>query len=154
MGTRTVLYHNDQDINWSAEEPAYICDNGGDSTVKHSNCSKDVAIPTCVNTNCISDNENEDWDEPSSAVPGNGLQRSKRVMQQLKANEKDDLQRIVMLAAKETTEVPRLQIKPNGLSKGYAAANQHLQDSPKPHQKSKKKWNSSWTIAPCITMQQ
>ena len=48
-------------------------------------------------------------------------------MQQLKANEKDDLQRIVRLAAKETAEVPKLQIKPNGLSKGYAVANQHLQ---------------------------
>ena len=32
-----------------------------------------------------------------------------------------------MLAARETAEVPRLQIKPNGPSKGYAAANQHLQ---------------------------
>ena len=48
-------------------------------------------------------------------------------MEQLKANKKEDLQRIVMLAAKETAEGPRLQITPSGLRKGYAAATQHLQ---------------------------
>ena len=127
-GTRTVLYHNDQDVTGSAEEPAYIYDSDDGSTVKHSNFSKDVAIPICVNTNYISDDENENMGEPSSTpAPGNELRRSKSVMQQIKANEKDDLQRITMLAAKETAEVRRLQIKPNGLSKGYAAANQHLQ---------------------------
>ena len=75
-------------MNGNAEEPAYSYDSDDDSTVKYSNCSKDVVIPTCVNTNFISGDEDEDWGEPSRApVPGNGLQRSKRVMRQLKANE-------------------------------------------------------------------
>ena len=127
-GTQTVLYHNDQNMNRNAKEPACIHDSDEDSTVKHSNCSKDVAFPTCVNANYVSDDEDEAWDEPNKAsVPGNGLRQSKRVMEQLKANEKEDLQRIVMLAAKETAEVPRLQITPSVSRKGYAAANQHLQ---------------------------
>ena len=97
-GTQIVLYHDGQNVNGNVEEPAYIYDSDDESTVQHSNCSKDVVIPTCVNTNYISGDEDEDWDEPSSTpVPGNGLRRSKRVMQQLKANEKDNLQRIIML---------------------------------------------------------
>ena len=61
-------------MNGKAEDPTYIYDSNNDSTVKHSNCSKDVVIPTCVNTNYISADEEEDWGEPSSApVPGNGF---------------------------------------------------------------------------------
>ena len=81
-GTRTVLYHNDQNVNRNPKELAYIHDSDDESTVKHSNFSKDVTIPTCVNANYISDEEDEDWGEPNKApVPGNGLRRSKRVME-------------------------------------------------------------------------
>ena len=81
-GTRTVLYHNDQNVNENAREPTYIHDSDDDRTVKHSNCSKGVASPTCVNANYISDNEDEDWGKPRTApVPENGLRRSKRVME-------------------------------------------------------------------------
>ena len=106
----------------------YIHDSDDDRRVKHSNCSKSVTRPTCVNANYISDDKDEDWDKPRTApVPGNVLRRSKRVTEQFRANEKEDLQRIVMLAANETAEVPRLQITSSVARKGYAAANQHLQ---------------------------
>ena len=79
-------------MNGNARAPAYIHDSDDDITVKHSNCSKGVTSQTCVGANYISDDEDEDWGKPHMApVPGNGLRRSKRVMKQLRANEKEDL---------------------------------------------------------------
>ena len=60
-------------VSGSAKASSFF-DNDNDSTVKYSNCSKDVAIPTCVNANYISDNEDDAWGKPNEApVPGNGL---------------------------------------------------------------------------------
>ena len=93
-------------MNGNAKEPAYIHDSDDDSEVKHSNCSKDVAISTCVKANYISDDEDEDLGEPNKTpVTGNRLCQSKRVMEQLRANEKDDPQRIVMLVANATERI-------------------------------------------------
>ena len=107
----------------NTKEPAYIYDSNDDCTVKHSNCRKDVDTRNKGDANYIFDDEDEDWSKPNTnPVPGNGLRQSRRVMQQLKANERDDLQQIVMRAAKETAEVPRLQVTDTVSSQGYAAA--------------------------------
>ena len=90
---------------------------GAGNTPEHSNSWKGEA-------NYISDDEDEgSWNK----TPGDGRRRSKRVLQQLRANEKDDLHNIVMLAANETATVPEMHIKSDITKRGYAAANQHLQ---------------------------
>ena len=115
-----------------------------DATVKSSNCGGVMpaeSLPTHVPSatpsaapsvapNYISDDEEEEdgWDEPMpSPVPGQGLRRSKRVIEQLRRNEMDGLERVAALAASESAAVPDLALGTSKYSRGYAAANQHLQ---------------------------
>ena len=80
--------------------------------------------------NYISDDEDEDDDwstPPPSPVPGQGARRSKRVIEQLKLNEKEGLERIAALAACESAEMPDFSITESKYKRGFAAANQHLQ---------------------------
>ena len=87
--------------------------------------------------NYISDDEEEadeendaDWDFPQPTnIPGQGPRRSKRVLSQLRQNEKEGLERIEALAAWEDAVVPDLSIRDRKHSNGYSAANKHLQMS-------------------------
>ena len=80
--------------------------------------------------NYISDaeEEEEDWNAPPPApVPGQGLRRSKRVIEQLKRNEKEGFERIMAFTASESAVVPDLPIAKNKYDRGFAAANQPIQ---------------------------
>ena len=94
-------------------------------------------------TNYVSDDENEpaptskdyessekedDWDMDNlNTAPSPHIRRSKRVMQQLRDNEKDGLHRIAALAAKETALPPGLLMRNSKYSSGYGNANKNLQ---------------------------
>ena len=66
-------------------------------------------------------------DDEDDAQPRQTIRRSKRVLQQLRDNEKDGLHHIAALVATETAEVPDLIVKTNKLANGMASANQFLQ---------------------------
>ena len=66
-------------------------------------------------------------DDEEDAQPQRTIRRSKRVLQQLRDNEKDGLHHIAALVATETAEVPDLIVKQNKLANGMASANQFLQ---------------------------
>ena len=86
------------------------------------------ATPSGV-SNCITDNdeEEEDWSAPPpSPVPGQGLRRSKRVIEQLRRNEMEGLERVALLAASESAVVPDLPLCTRKYNGGFAVANQHL----------------------------
>ena len=74
------------------------------------------------------DEEEEDWSAPtSSPVPGQGLRRSKHVIEQLRHNEMEGLERIAALAASESAVIPDLPLGSSKYNRGFTAANQHLQ---------------------------
>jgi hypothetical protein len=79
-----------------------------------------VAKANADEFNYISDDEDD-------AQPQQTIRRSKHVLQQLRANEKDGLHRIATLVATETAEVPDLVVKTNKLTNRMASANQFLQ---------------------------
>ena len=66
-------------------------------------------------------------DDEDDAQPRHTVRRSKRVLQQLRDNEKDGLHHIAAFVATETAEVPDLIVKTNKLANGMASANQFLQ---------------------------
>ena len=73
----------------------------------------------------IFDNEEEedDWSAPPpSQVSGQGLRRTKRVIEQLKCNEKEGLERIAALAASESAKMPDLPIDKSKCNRGVGMA--------------------------------
>ena len=66
-------------------------------------------------------------DDEDDAQPRQTIRRSKRVLQQLRYNEKDGLHHIAALVATETAGVPDLLVKTNKLANGMASANLDLQ---------------------------
>ena len=69
-----------------------------------------------------------DWNiPPPQTIPGQGPSRSKRVLSQLRQNEKDGLERIAALAAWETATVPDLSCRDQKYANSLSAANKHLQ---------------------------
>ena len=60
-------------------------------------------------------------------MPGQGLRRSKRVLSQLRENEKNGLGRIAALAATETATIPGLACRANKYQGNYTNANKFLQ---------------------------
>ena len=87
--------------------------------------AKHRADPNYMSNN---EEEEEDWSAPSPApVPGQGLRQSKRVIEQLKRNEKEGLERIAALAVSESAVVPDLPIAQSKYNRGFVAANHHLQ---------------------------
>ena len=93
--------------------------------------------PTSPSPNYISDDDDEsqgseddDWDiPPSQAIPGQGSRRSKRVLSQLRQNEKNGLERIASLAAWESAVVPDLSCRDKKYANSLSAANNQLQMS-------------------------
>ena len=102
-----------------------------------------TASPSSNDTNYVSDDKDEpgplskdyessddddDWDMTNLDIaPSPHIRRSKRVMQQLRENEKDGLHRIAALAAKETALPPDLLMRNSKYSSGYGNANKNLQ---------------------------
>ena len=70
--------------------------------------------------------QEEDW-TCKGAIPGDGLRRSKRVKQQIRANNLDGLHQINNLMATDPTTMPDLTINPEKTTSMYGAANHHLQ---------------------------
>ena len=87
----------------------------------------DETLPE-LGANYISDNEDDNFDDTIRPAKGaHTIRRSKRVLEQLRANTKDGLHHIAALAANEQAEVPDLSIKNKKLAKGWASANLDLQ---------------------------
>ena len=88
------------------------------------------AAPNATSNYIIDDEEEEeeDWSAPQpSPVQGQGLRRCKRVIEQLRRNKMEGLERIAALAASESAVVPDLPLGTSKYDRGFAAANQHLQ---------------------------
>ena len=87
------------------------------------------AVPTDAPNYISGDEEEEDsyTIEEDTPLPGQGLRHSKRVLEQMKRNELEGLERIAALVATETAEMPGLPISENKYKRGLASANKHLQ---------------------------
>ena len=68
-------------------------------------------------------------EHPPHEIPGQGVRRSKRVLLQLRLNEKDGLERIAALSAFESAGAPDLQCNDRKYASKFSAANKHLQMS-------------------------
>ena len=78
--------------------------------------------------NYISDDEDDGFNNTiRPAKRTHTIRRSKRVLQQLRANIKDGPHHIAALAANKKAEVPDLSIKNKKLAKRWASANLDLQ---------------------------
>ena len=55
------------------------------------------------------------------------MERTTTVIEQLKHNEMEGLERIAALAASESAVIPDLPLGTSNYNRGFAAANQHLQ---------------------------
>ena len=74
------------------------------------------------------DQDEDDWNiSDINVAPLPHVRRIKRVLEQLRANEKDGLHRIAALAAKETALPPGILMQNAKYLRGYAAANKNLQ---------------------------
>ena len=99
----------------SDSEDEEDCEDGND-TIKQSNCSSRGRTA-----------DDEEWDFNFIPEPHPGIRRSKRILQQIRGNEKEGLHRIAAVAAKEAASIPNLTISNSNLTKGWTKANQNLQ---------------------------
>ena len=74
----------------------------------------DDALPV-LDANYVSDNEEDDM---NNTTIHHRARLSKRVMQQIRQNERDDLNRVAFLAANKQAAIPDLIIKSKKLARG------------------------------------
>ena len=68
------------------------------------------------------------WDfSQAPLILGEGRRNSRRILEQLKKNEKDGLERIAVLAATETATISNILCKDSNFTRGWSNANNNLQ---------------------------